>query len=102
MRTLMFVATMLGLAGCSSMDKQMTSRFEPIGPGEFRFEAEAGIDKAEGSQSAEAERRTWIEEYVRDNRVCGNGYNIVERKPVLVRQALLGPVHRIYYRGRCK
>lgn len=90
------------LAGCAAYEKQQSTRFEPVGTSEFRFEAEAGVDRAEGSAEAEAIRRGFIADYVRDNRVCPGGYDIIERKPVIVRQALLGPVHRIYYRGRCK
>ena len=94
--------TFAALAGCAAYEKQQSTRFEPVGNSEFRFEAEAGVDRAEGSAEAEAIRRGFIADYVRDNGVCPRGYEIVERRPVLVRRALLGPVHRIFYRGRCK
>ena len=78
------------------------TRFEPPVGGEFRYEAVADIAYPENSASAEAERRQWLERYLRENSLCPAGYEITERRPIFVRQAVFGPIHRIHYRGRCK
>lgn len=90
------------VAGCSTNDRSALTRFEPTEHGEFRYVAGAPIDYPENSAAAEATRMEWLRAYLDLNDLCARGYEITERKPVLTRQAILGDVHTIYYRGRCR
>ena len=62
----------------------------------------ASVEHPLESVSAEAERRIWLEQYLRDNRLCTNGYEVAQRKPVLKSKGLLGDIYDVYYEGRCK
>ena len=102
MRWWVTAAAALGLAACASVDRPAMTEFEPLGESEFRYEATADVVYPAESATAEAERMSWLETYLADNSLCPSGYEITERKPVLVQQAALGDVHRIYYTGTCR
>lgn len=95
-------AAALSLSACAAVDRPAMTEFEPLENGRFRYEAATDAVYPADSPTAEAERMRWLEQYLADNAVCQDGYEITERKLVLVREALLGDVHRIYYSGTCK
>ncbi|MGE0256922.1 MAG: hypothetical protein AB7N54_20260 [Alphaproteobacteria bacterium] len=101
-RLLVTIAAFGILAGCAAVDRQEMSEFEPLEGGKFRYEVVADVVYPAGSDSAETERMAWLATWLEGNKLCPAGYEITERKPVLIREALLGPVHRIYYTGHCK
>jgi len=60
------------------------------------------VDYAPDDKDAEAARIRWIEEDLRDNKMCPKGYEITDRKVVVRGHAVLGDLHDIYYYGKCK
>ena len=42
-----------------------------------------------------------LEEYLKLNDMCKQGYEIIERKAVVKAASLAGPAHTIYYTGKC-
>jgi hypothetical protein len=98
-------AAFLILSGCASMDRDTPSSFEPYSDSSgamfFRFRADtASIAYPEGSDEAEAIRMEWLEGYLRSNNLCGQGYEILDRKPEKS-SAIAGPAQSIYYVGKC-
>ena len=93
------------LSGCASMDRDTPSSFEPYSDSSgamfFRFRADtASIAYPEGSDEAEAIRMEWLEEHLRSNNLCGQGYEILEREPAKS-STVAGPAQSIYYVGKC-
>jgi hypothetical protein len=97
----MWVTIMGGLlAGCAS--KADVSHFEPLPNGEFQFEAKADSNfNPPQDGKGEWTRMQWFEEYLSENRLCPNGYEIAERNTTLVRESVLGNEYLIRYKGHC-
>lgn len=105
MRTLPPVAIAFLLTSCAAIDRPAMSTFEPFtsnGTTTFRYKAKADPGRKPESAEAEAERMTWLGMYLADNKLCGAGYTIQDRKVVLMSTALLGSVHDVIYTGQCK
>jgi hypothetical protein len=106
-RVFIFVCAAFLIGGCASMDRNRVSSFEPYtditGNMMFKFRADTdSITYPESSEKSEAIRMEWLEEYLRSNTLCGQGYEIIERKPMVKSSTSSGPVHSVYYVGRCK
>lgn len=97
---LLAVALCMALTACAT--KTLDSSFKPKGDGTYEYEAFAGIGLPADSPAAEATRIEWLEQYLVDNRLCPNGYEIRSRQPVVVASNALGTGHRIYYTVACK
>lgn len=95
-RISLVMGLLLSSAGCSSYDRAVGTRFEPGGDGTFEYEA-YGVD----SPSAEATRMEWLRQYLGDNGLCPDGYEIIDRRPVVTRTGLLENGYTVYYKGRC-
>lgn len=94
------------LTGCASLDRLPMSSFEPFannsGQAMFRFRADtASIAYPTDTKEGEAVRMGWLEEYLKLNDLCPQGYEIIERKVVVRAETFAGPAHTIYYIGRC-
>jgi len=94
------------LSGCASLDRIPMSSFEPFSDNYnqimFKFRAEsASLTYPEGSKEAEATRMEWLEEYLKLNNMCKQGYEIIERKTVVKAASFVGIAHTIYYTGKC-
>ena len=94
------------LSGCASLDRLPMSSFEPFtnnaGQVTFRFRADtASIAYPTDTSEGEAVRMGWLEEYLKLNNMCPQGYEIIERKVVVRTETFAGPAHAIYYNGRC-
>lgn len=94
------------LAGCASMDRLPMSSFEPFannsGQVMFRFRANtASIAYPTDTKEGEDVRISWLEEYLKLNNLCLQGYEIIERKVVVRTETFAGPAHTIYYSGKC-
>jgi hypothetical protein len=103
--TAFLAAAVLILSGCASMDRHTRSSFEPYSDSSgamfFRFRADtASAAYPEGSDEAEAIRMEWLEEHLRSDNLCGQGYEILEREPVKS-STVAGPAQSIYYVGKC-
>lgn len=95
--SLIAAAAALSLAGCSEYQRSATSFFEP-GPNDtFRMFA-----KMQGVDISESERLSWIATYLSDQARCPEGYEITERKEVILSHGLLGDLKNVYYNGKCK
>lgn len=99
-------AVLMFLSACSSMDRIPMSSFEPFtdsnGQKMFRFRADsASIAYPSHTAEGEAVRMDWLKEYLRLNKMCLNGYRILERKEVVRSETISGDVHSIYYTGQC-
>lgn len=100
------VAVMLVISGCSSIDRNLMSGFEPFTDDDggviFSYWAdEATLTYPEDSPDAEAIRMQWLERYLELNELCLDGYEIVERKAVAKTRGIGGIAHRIVYKGHC-
>lgn len=72
------------------------SQFEPIDDQTFRYQAGADlVYPLEGE--GERYRLEWLEQYLTDNGLCSNGYEITKRTPVVTSPG----VHLVYYEGKC-
>lgn len=89
------------MAGCGAIDRPAMTEFEPLAGDRFNYEAIADVVYPVASDAAENIRMDWLRAWLSDNKTCPAGFEIVERKVVLVRGALAN-THRIFYRGRCK
>jgi hypothetical protein len=80
--------------------RQNYTTFEPFpGQGGFRFVCTKTTSPDE--KDSERERVEWLETYLKDNKLCPNGYSIDERKVVLKDRADVD-WYAIYYYGRCR
>ena len=90
------------LGGCAEKDRLAATQFKPTGPATFEYDAKADVSYPASSENAETDRMAWLKTYLDDNGLCPKGYEITGRNAVLLRHAILGDVHQIYYTGRCK
>lgn len=100
-RFLAAVAVALAVSACSSVDRRAMTTFVPTDGG---FVYSAATDAIYPADSAEAEktRMVWLQEYLDLNGVCPKGYDIADRKPVLVSRGPIADFYRIHYTGRCR
>lgn len=98
---IVFGAVALSLVGCSSLDKISHSEFYPydqIGQKErYTFKATADFQYPADSKDAEQLRMQWLQQWVSENALCGNGYTIDSRRAILNNK-----ITRIYYVITCK
>lgn len=90
------------ISGCASRGDFTT--FEPYknnkGEQQFRFFAKSSVFDPENNSDSEKKRIGWLEEWLKVNNLCPNGYVIIERKPVSIGSH--ESVKNIYYTGKCK
>lgn len=90
------------IAGCASRDEFTT--FEPYknnkGEQQFRFFSKTSVFSPESDANSEAGRMAWLDEWLKVNNLCTNGYVILDRKPVSI--GIYESVKNIYYVGQCK
>ena len=92
----------LVIAGCESRDRAALTQFVPEADGTFMFQASTGATYPLDSAEGEATRLRWLDQYIRENAVCGGGeYEVTERTPIFVASAWLEDNYRVIYRGRC-
>ncbi len=91
-----------GCAANSPAPAPGVTELRPLGSGAYRYESLADASFPEGDAEAEATRLRWLERRLADQGTCPEGYDVTERRPVVVRQAVLGPVHRIEYTVVCR
>lgn len=98
---------LVSISGCITYQTRPTmTTFEPYtdsaGAKMFKYEAKTNsLSYPEHTKEGEALRMEWLEEYLKDNKYCPDGYKILERKPVVRGGSLYGPLHIIYYTGVC-
>ena len=106
MKWLMPVTLALFSGACTTtenLERLEQTEFNPIGDSVFEYRALASpVLRPEDSSGAEQERIKWLEQYLHDNGFCQNGYNITERRTVLLVEGLLGASYDIFYTVRCK
>jgi major membrane immunogen (membrane-anchored lipoprotein) len=95
-----FVALIVSLTACSSFDRRITS-FEPMANNEFRYQAFADATYSPTDPDDEAIRLNWLQQYLNDNDLCANGYEITDRKQVLKSKSAFADIYDIIYYGRC-
>jgi hypothetical protein len=102
MQKIIFViGFVLFVASCATLDKSATS-FEIQEEDKFVYEAWADAIYPLEEKEAEDYRISFLKEYLADNNLCPNGYEISRRQPILKDKALLGPSYRIFYYGKCR
>jgi hypothetical protein len=86
------------VAACVAPHPVYTPEFETLPESRFRFEAGAdSLFRQVDDPDAEAERMRTLRRFLDENHYCLKGYQITERKPVVVDSDF----HRIYYQGVC-
>jgi hypothetical protein len=90
------------LSGCENVDRLTATDFAPSANGRFRYKGYADAIYTVDSAEAEQRRLRMLDEWLRLNGECKNGYEIISRKPVRRSQGLLGSVYDVWYDGRCK
>jgi hypothetical protein len=90
------LAGLMVLCGCA-LDRLTLTEFEP-NDGGFRYVAPASAVYPADKDDVEAVRVEWLEQYLRDNKICPSGYEITDRKVIYKG---FGGAGRIYYYGRC-
>ena len=95
-------------AACASVDgSPFPSEFERTGPDNFRFIASGNWEYPANTKAGEAERLTWLNNYVLQHRICLSGYDIVTRVPehllMSAKRSVEDQIGRsITYFGMCK
>lgn len=106
MTKLIFTATILvALTGCEGHDLRgaSTSYLEPIdAPGQYRWKTIADTLYPIDSASAEAARKRQMEEALRLNAACPNGYVVENRQATRKVDGLLGDIYDVFYTIRCR
>ncbi|WP_143589606.1 hypothetical protein [Thalassospira mesophila] len=74
------------------------SSFEPNSDGTFRYEV---MKSSSDGVYNEADRLNWLQMYLDDNALCPNGYEITEKKNILVQKSFIGDAYREIIYGRC-
>lgn len=97
MRGTLVMMAVVGLVGCATVDRTLLTQMEPQ-PGGFRYIAKTDIFHKVGDPDAEKQRIEWMEQYIRDNRLCPAGYDITDRNAIEVNSN----ISTIYYTGRCR
>jgi hypothetical protein len=86
------------VAACVAPHPVYTPEFEPLPENRFRFQAGAdSLFHQADDPDAEAQRLKTLQRYLNENHYCLKGYQITERKPVVVDSDF----RRIYYQGVC-
>lgn len=80
MRRLAVVA-LLGLAGCSSLDRQLQTSFQPIGEGRYVYTARYNPTRFSSDYQ---ERTEWMRQYIGDSHLCPTGYSVEEQEPIVL------------------
>jgi hypothetical protein len=91
------LVALVGLAACSSVKKQALTTFQPEGTTGFVYTSEYGQMFLADDKQAEAQRLTWLSQYVAKNNLCPKGYKIVSR----VKNATDYSMGTLVYRGVC-
>lgn len=89
--------------GCSGIHKSKMTGFEPYaenGQRMFRFKSEKNESVYPNDEDGESVRIDWINQYVRENNYCPNGYSIVSRQFVKGGD-VYGLRESYYYVGKC-
>lgn len=106
MKWLLLSAVAMLIGACAvnyNLERLSQTEFRPIGDSAFEFKAlSSPLLRPEDSIGAEEERIRWLESYLDDNDLCPDGYEITQRRTVLLLEGLLGSSHDIYYSVRCK
>ena len=69
-------------AACTAEDgSPFPSEFERTGADNFRFIAKGNWEYPANTKAGEAERLTWLNNYVLQHRICFSGYDFVTRVP---------------------
>lgn len=90
--------------GCASLNKSTMTRFEPFtegGKSKFRFSSERNDSVYPDDSEGESVRIGWLNEYIFDNNLCGNGY-VIDSRVVVKGGDLYGLRKSYYYVGSCK
>lgn len=99
-----FYALLALCVGCESLHKSKMTSFEPYTEGSktmFRFKSERNEGVYKNDADGEAIRMKWLSEYVSDNSLCMNGFEIVSRN-IVKGGDVYGLRESYYYVGKCK
>ena len=77
------------------------TQFTPEADGTFTYRARAGGTYRLDDPEAEATRIRWLAQYLGDNGLCANGYEITDRETVVVTTGMFGGMQDVIYRGEC-
>lgn len=101
-----FVILVTLIAGCTSAYQVQPTKFVPIRSEAnfeyFRFEAYADVQYPLDSEKGEKKRIEWLERWLVNNGYPDASYEIISRRPILKRKALLATVYDVYYEVRVK
>jgi hypothetical protein len=97
MRSLPALIGLIALAACSSIDKRALTNFNPQGSTGFVYTAQYGQLFLANDKGAEAQRLGWLDQYVKSNGLCPNGYRIVSR----TKQPTNDVMGTLVYKGVC-
>jgi hypothetical protein len=89
--------------GCSGLDAVDFAAFRSLPPNGFGMRATTTLFYRPGVDTwSEGQRLHWIDNYVRLNGLCPQGYQLSSREISFEYQSPLGyPVDEIVYRGHC-
>jgi hypothetical protein len=105
MRRAAWLIAVLGLWACAPSAPPVSTRFEPLDGGRFRFTAPADAARPVADSQAEHARRRWLEQHLAERKLCPHGYRIdsrvaVEERGGIVRQVGVGR-YDVIYEGQC-
>jgi len=100
-RHLLFALALLTVGCGPEVERTIRTSFEPVGTERFAYRVESWCDGCPGEYS-EAEMEVMAAEWVRLNRMCPNGYDLVSKQRVLIENNWYRGRYRLLYQGACK
>lgn len=95
MRRYFVLVSLLAMPGCSTIDRLEHTEFTPNGDGTFTYSVDIVWPYTD------RERLVWLQEYLDDNGLCPNGYEVTESTTYTKSSTPLGDLKNTIIYGKC-
>lgn len=99
------VATALSCAGCGTFidaqDRAHITDFRRLSATSFEYDTDLVVPDGADPRSLPVGHDRWLNDWLTQNAMCANGYQIRDARFVRSHGALLGTVHKATYVGQC-
>lgn len=101
-RTFSIGSMLVALGACgitNDFERMRETEWRPTGEQTFIYEAGA-FDHDDPLAKSKTVAK-WLDQYLSDNGMCPDGYEITDRQVVIRGKNLRGTIHWVYYTGQC-
>lgn len=101
-KTFLWIAIAILLTACTvrGIDTSLIPILQSNGEIIYRYGDIAGLSLQDGDKDAEDKRLRDMNDWVVESGICSNGYTVLRRQAILLRQG--SPGKKIYYFIKCK